>query len=249
MSVVPNPRVFFDISIGGRRAGRMIFELFMDKLPYTAENFSGYIGKTNKLCAGETGLGYYLRPRWYKNTPIHRIVSGFMCQGGNFNTGNSYGGESIYGQYMRDESYSYYHSKRGVLGMCKTRYKNSNASQFYITFKPCSFLDNKMVVFGHLEYGDEVLDQIEEQGTMIGRTKKETMSRSEQRKVINKMYSGEIPQDTIYDPRINNEVRERKFIARTDIERPKFSEETYKMEQSYKNIIPEEVYKRAHYNF
>ncbi|UVC54182.1 peptidyl-prolyl cis-trans isomerase [Theileria orientalis] len=232
MSVVPNPRVFFDISIGGRRAGRMIFELFMDKLPYTAENF-------RCLCTGETGLGYYLRPRWYKNTPIHRIVSGFMCQGGNFNTGNSYGGESIYGQYMRDESYSYYHSKRGVLGMCKTRYKNSNGSQFYITFKPCSFLDNKMVVFGHLEYGDEVLDQIEEQGTMIGRTKKQV-----------KIYNcGEIPQDTIYDPRINNEVKEPKFIARTDIDRPKFSEETYKMEQSYKNIIPEEVYKRAHYNF
>eukprot|EP00375_Theileria_parva_P003933 XP_766620.1 cyclophilin [Theileria parva strain Muguga] len=165
MAKVPNPRVFFDISIAGRRAGRMVFELFMDKLPYTAENF-------RCLCTGETGLGYYLRPRWYKNTPIHRIVTGFMCQGGNFNTGNSYGGESIYGQYMRDESYTYLHSKRGVLGMCKTRFKNSNSSQFYITFKPCSFLDDKMVVFGHLEYGEDVLDMIEKQGTMIGKTKK-----------------------------------------------------------------------------
>lgn len=140
---IPNPRVFFDIAIGGRNAGRMVFELFMDKLPYTCENFRA-------LCTGETGLGYYLRPRWYKDTPIHRITTGFMCQGGNFNTGNSYGGESIYGQYMRDESYAYMHSKRGVLGMAKTRNKNSNGSQFYITFRPCAHLDRKMPLHSRL---------------------------------------------------------------------------------------------------
>ncbi|EKX74330.1 cyclophilin, putative [Theileria equi strain WA] len=232
MIKVPNPRVFFDISIGGRNCGRMVFELFMDKLPYTCENF-------RCLCTGETGLGYYLRPRWYKFTPIHRIVSGFICQGGNFNTGNSYGGESIYGQYMRDESYAYTHSKRGVLGMCKTRYKNSNGSQFYITFKPCSFLDNKMVVFGHLEYGEEVLSAIEKQGTILGHPKRHV-------KIFN---CGEIPLDTIYDPNIGNVVHNPKFIARTDIEKPLFQEDQYNLEQSYKRIIPDEIYKRANFGF
>ncbi|ORM39880.1 Kinesin-like protein KIF19 [Babesia sp. Xinjiang] len=243
---IPNPRVFLDISIGGRNAGRMIFELFMDKLPYTCENFRA-------LCTGETGLGYYLRPRWYKDTPIHRIVSGFvsgyinnmhltqMCQGGNFNTGNSYGGESIYGQYMADESYAYMHSKRGVLGMAKTRHKHSNGSQFYITFKPCSHLDNKMVVFGHLEYGDEVLDAIEEQGSMLGRPKRP----------VSIYNCGEIPLDCVYDPDLNNPVRKDAsiYIAKTDREKPIFRKELWDREQSPKLIIPDEVYKRAHYNF
>nr|BAN64954.1 peptidyl-prolyl isomerase [Babesia bovis] len=230
----PNPRVFLDVSIGGRNAGRMVFELFMDKLPYTCENFRA-------LCTGETGLGYYLRPRWYKDTPIHRIVPGFMCQGGNFNTGNSYGGESIYGQYMADESFAYMHSKRGVLGMAKTRHKNSNGSQFYITFKPCSHLDNKMVVFGHLEYGQEVLDAIEEQGSMLGRPKRP----------VNIFNCGEIPLDCVYDPEINNPVRKDSelYIAKSDIEKPVFIKEKWEREQSPKRIIPDEVYKRAQYNF
>ncbi|KAK1443210.1 peptidyl-prolyl cis-trans isomerase [Babesia gibsoni] len=231
---IPNPRVFFDIAIGGRNAGRMIFELFMDRLPYTCENFRA-------LCTGETGLGYYLRPRWYKDTPIHRIKPGFICQGGNFNTGNSYGGESIYGQYMRDESYAYLHSKRGVLGMAKTRFKNSNASQFYITFKPCSHLDNKMVVFGHLEYGEDVLDAIENQGTMLGRPKRPVT-------IFN---CGEIPLDCIYDPEINNPVRKDStlYVVNTNREKPTFCEERWQAETSCKRVIPDEVYKRAHFNF
>ncbi|ETW60551.1 hypothetical protein PFMC_03590 [Plasmodium falciparum CAMP/Malaysia] len=49
-------------------------KLFMDKLPITCENF-------RCLCTGETGLGYYLKPRWYKNSPIHRIVTDFFFSG------------------------------------------------------------------------------------------------------------------------------------------------------------------------
>ncbi|GIX65452.1 peptidyl-prolyl cis-trans isomerase [Babesia caballi] len=256
---MPNPRVFFDISIGGRNAGRMIFELFMDKLPYTSENFralcTGAVREPrwDMALAGETGLGYYLRPRWYKDTPIHRIKTGFMCQGGNFNTGNSYGGESIYGQYMRDESYAYLHSKRGVLGMAKTRFKHSNGSQFYITFRPCSHLDDKMVVFGHLEYGEEVLDAIEEQGSMLGRPKRP----------VSIFNCGEIPLDCIYDPELDNPVRRDTslYIVKTvsarsgpcerrqDRERPIFRQEQWDREQSSKRVIPDEVYKRAQYNF
>ncbi|CRG95980.1 peptidyl-prolyl cis-trans isomerase, putative [Plasmodium gallinaceum] len=177
---IPNPRVYLDVAIGGRNAGRMIFELFMDKLPITCENF-------RCLCTGETGLGYYLKPRWYKNTPIHRIVTDFMFQGGDFNFGNGFGGESIYGQYFRNEKFIYKHSKRGVLSMCQTRIKHTNNSQFFVTFKSCPWLDKKHVVFGHLEYGFETLSFIEEQSTLIGKPKKQVY-----------IYNcGEIPLDKI----------------------------------------------------
>lgn len=161
-----NPRVFLDIAIGGKNAGRLIFELFMDTLPITSENF-------RCLCTGETGLGYYLKPRWFKNTPIHRIVSDFMFQGGDFNFGNGFGGESIYGQYFRNEKFIYKHSKRGVLSMCQTRIKHTNNSQFFVTFKSCPWLDKKHVVFGQLESGYDTLSIIENQGTLIGKPKKQ----------------------------------------------------------------------------
>ncbi|CDJ51781.1 hypothetical protein, conserved [Eimeria brunetti] len=103
---LPNPLVFLDVAVGNRNAGRLIFQLFADQLPITAENF-------RCLCTGETGLGYYMRPRWYKGSPFHRIIPGFMAQGGDFHRGDGYGGESIYGQFFRDEKYLYRHSKRG----------------------------------------------------------------------------------------------------------------------------------------
>ncbi|CTQ40889.1 Cyclophilin type peptidyl-prolyl cis-trans isomerase/CLD [Babesia microti strain RI] len=228
---IPNPRVFMDISIGGRDIGRMVFELFSDQLPYTCENF-------RCLCTGETGLGYYLRPRWYKNVPIHRIIPDFMCQGGNFNTGNCFGGESIYGQYLRDESFRYKHSKRGVLSMAKTRVRHSNSSQFFITFRPCAWLDGKHVVFGNLEHGQDVLSQIEQEGTEIGRVKKPV-------KIWN---CGEIDPQCIYAemPEI---LPDKPIYVIPKVDKPILDMEIAKSEDSYKEIVPDEVFKRAYYNF
>ncbi|EPT30873.1 peptidyl-prolyl isomerase [Toxoplasma gondii TgCatPRC2] len=160
-SFLPNPLVHLDISIGGRDAGRMVFQLFADTHPITAENF-------RCLCTGETGLGYWMRPRWYKSTPFHRIVPGFMCQGGDIHRGDGRGGECIYGQFFRDERFLYKHSKRGLLSMAKARRQHTNNSQFFITFDACPWLDGEHVVFGQLQSGAEVLDQIEEQGTPGG---------------------------------------------------------------------------------
>ncbi|XP_026192930.1 peptidyl-prolyl cis-trans isomerase A2 [Cyclospora cayetanensis] len=159
---LPNPLVYLDVSVGSKNAGRLVFQLFADQLPITAENF-------RCLCTGETGLGYYMRPRWYKGSPFHRIIPGFMAQGGDFHRGDGYGGESIYGQFFRDEKYLYKHSKRGLLSMAKSkRHRHSASSQFFITFGPCHWLDGQHVVFGQLEDGEHTLSRIEAAGTKTG---------------------------------------------------------------------------------
>eukprot|EP00439_Symbiodinium_sp_Y106_P068164 s1006_g11.t1 len=122
-----NPLVFLDMAVGRRAVGRLKFELFHDMLPITSENF-------RCLCTGETGLGYWLRPRWYRDTRMTRIIPGMMCQGGDFNFGSGAMGESIYGQRFRDEKFCYKHSKRGVLSMANAGIRHSNNSQFFITF-------------------------------------------------------------------------------------------------------------------
>ena len=70
-----NPRVFFDITIGNKPAGRIVFELFADTVPKTAENFRA-------LCTGEKGMGKQGKPLHYKGVRLHRVQQGFVAQGG-----------------------------------------------------------------------------------------------------------------------------------------------------------------------
>lgn len=89
---VNRTRCFFDISLGGSlQIGRIVFELFNDVAPKTAENFRA-------LCTGEKGNGQATgKPLYYKNVIFHRVVKDFMIQSGDFSAGNGTGGESIYG--------------------------------------------------------------------------------------------------------------------------------------------------------
>jgi len=83
-----------------------------------------------------------------------------MIQGGD-PTGTGRGGESIWGKPFRDEIQTKYtHSERGVLSMANSG-KNTNRSQFYITFAPCPHLDKKHTVFGKLVGGYETLNRME----------------------------------------------------------------------------------------
>lgn len=71
------PICFLDISISGAMVGRLVMELRTDIVPKTAENF-------RCLCTGERGWGREGKKLTYKDSIFHRIIPGFMCQGGDF---------------------------------------------------------------------------------------------------------------------------------------------------------------------
>ena len=99
-----NPVVFFDISIAGNVVGRVKIELFADICPKTAENF-------RQLCTGEYRKNTL--PVGYKGCSFHRIIKGFMLQGGDFVHNDGTGKFSIYGDYFPDENFTLRHTGPG----------------------------------------------------------------------------------------------------------------------------------------
>jgi len=156
--------VFFDVSIGGVPSGRIVFSLFSDVVPKTAENF-------RCLCTGEKGVGRSGKPLCYKGCTFHRVIPEFMLQGGDFTRGNGTGGESIYGNKFADENFQLHHTKPGLLSMANAG-PNTNGSQFFITTVVTSWLDGKHVVFGEVVEGMDVVKKIEAVGTSSGQTRK-----------------------------------------------------------------------------
>ncbi|CAH6785753.1 AABR07004183.1 [Phodopus roborovskii] len=139
-----NPTVFFDITADGEPLGCVSFELFADKVPKTAENFRA-------LSTGEKGFGY-------KGFSFHRIIPGFMCQGGDFTRHN-------------DENFILKHTGHGILSMANAG-PNTNGSQFFICTAKTEWLDGKHVAFGKVKEGMNIVESMELFGSKNGKTSK-----------------------------------------------------------------------------
>ncbi|KAF9678461.1 hypothetical protein SADUNF_Sadunf07G0037400 [Salix dunnii] len=155
------PRCFLDISIGGELEGRIVVELYKEVVPKTAENFRA-------LCTGEKGIGPNTGvPLHYKGGRFHRVVKGFMIQGGDISAGDGTGGESIHGLKFEDENFELKHERKGMLAMANMG-PGTNGSQFFITTTRTSHLDGKHVVFGKVVKGMGLVRSIEHIETEAG---------------------------------------------------------------------------------
>ena len=164
--------VFFDMSIGGAPAGRIEMTLRDDIVPKTAENFRA-------LCTGEKGMGKSGKPLHFKGSAFHRVITQFMCQGGDFTAGNGTGGESIYGAKFADENFQLKHTGPGILSMANAG-PGTNGSQFFMCTVKTAWLDGRHVVFGMVNQADDsmkVVKAIEAVGSQSGKTSKKVVIR------------------------------------------------------------------------
>uniref|UniRef100_A9AAH8 peptidylprolyl isomerase n=1 Tax=Methanococcus maripaludis (strain C6 / ATCC BAA-1332) TaxID=444158 RepID=A9AAH8_METM6 len=131
--------------------GNMTFELYPDKAPITVENFKKY---------AESGF--------YEGTIFHRVINGFMIQGGGF-TKDGIQKETF--APIKNEANNELSNKRGTIAMARTNIVDSATSQFFINTVDNMFLNYQndsnygYAVFGEMTEGFEVLDKIENVAT------------------------------------------------------------------------------------
>jgi len=135
--------VYLDIMVDNNYMGKIVIQLYDDIVPKTAHNFRQLAINKN-----------------YQHTIFHRIIKGFMIQGGDFTRGDGTGGVSIYGEKFPDENFHIKHTKPGLLSMANSG-PDTNGSQFFITTVSTPHLDNKHVVFGEVVSGMNIVEHLE----------------------------------------------------------------------------------------
>ncbi|CAJ1969686.1 unnamed protein product [Cylindrotheca closterium] len=129
-------KAYMTIQAGNAQPERLDLVLYHDSVPRTVANFCHYLQASDN--------------KGYKNSTFHRIIKGFMAQGGDFLNSDGTGSTSIYGKTFPDENFLHRHLQPGTLSMANSG-KDTNGSQFFITFRPTPHLDGKHVVFGHVD--------------------------------------------------------------------------------------------------
>jgi peptidyl-prolyl cis-trans isomerase A (cyclophilin A) len=138
--------------------GDIVIELFEDKAPKTVANFIALASGTKEWMDPKTGEK--VKRPLYNGTIFHRVIPGFMIQGGD-PLGNGTGGP---GYRFEDEFHpELKHTKNGIVSMANAG-PNTNGSQFFITHKATPWLDGKHSVFGEVIKGQNVIDAIAEVG-------------------------------------------------------------------------------------
>eukprot|EP00439_Symbiodinium_sp_Y106_P023088 s6349_g2.t2 len=127
------PRAWLEVAIDGAEAKRVVFALYADTVPKTAENF-------RRLCTGEQpGTTARGKPFHYKGSILHRMIPGLMIQGGDFENANGTGGESVWSRRFADEGFRDPVSRRGLLCMANDG-PNTNGSNFFVSFAEAEHL-------------------------------------------------------------------------------------------------------------
>lgn len=165
-------KVYLDIEIKSNEnddeafTGRITLGLFGSVCPKAVANFVA-LAKCDKGIGDITG-----KPLCYRNSPIHRIVTDFGIQGGDFSHHDGTGGEAIFEgkRFFEDESFEVQPNRPGLLSMANSGRRNTNGSQFFISTVSTLWLDGKIVIFGYVLEGMDVVEAIENNaGTYSGR--------------------------------------------------------------------------------
>jgi peptidyl-prolyl cis-trans isomerase A (cyclophilin A) len=134
--------------------GSFTIQLFEEQAPKTVANFTGLAEGTKEWTDPRSGKK--MKTPLYNGTIFHRVIDGFMIQGGD-PLGQGTGGP---GYKFEDEFHpKLRHTKAGILSMANAG-PNTNGSQFFITLAETSWLDNKHSVFGEVVSGMDVVKKI-----------------------------------------------------------------------------------------